>query len=345
MNIRNITLAALLSTVSVAGALYLLGVQFSDGGAYPEYSSLRADPLGAKVLFDTLALVPGTKLTRNYRPLEYLATSDATVILLNVKPDAWTAEFVTEVQKIAARGNRVLATTSEVTAQPANTGALAKVLQVTFGFEPHSPRDFRLFFSASPGWKIISHEGSKAMAIERAAGAGSIVLFADSSGFANASLVDDTGAAATDRFPIISTAIGQSPHVVFDEQHLGIAQTGSVAGLLRRFRLTGMLTGLAVCAVLFIWRKASAFPPPASVPEIAITTGRTSRSGLLTLLRRHVPKTELAAVCWNEWLSSNRRAVPPEGAARAAEVIRNTADDPVKAMREIQSIVNSKGKL
>ena len=109
-----------------------------------------------------------------------------------------------------------------------------------------------------------------------------------------------------------------------------------------------MALGFGICAALFIWRNVTAFPPPDIDPrgsrETAGAAGRTSRSGLVTLLRRHVPASELASVCWNEWLTANRRAVSPEIAARAAEIIR-ASHDPAKALSEIQPMVNSKGNL
>ena len=105
MSSRNIAIAICLTAISVAGALYLLGIQFADGGAYPAYSSLRSDPLGAKLLYDTLALVPGASVGRNYLPLEYLGGTGATVLLLNQNPELFNQELLDSVDRLAARGN------------------------------------------------------------------------------------------------------------------------------------------------------------------------------------------------------------------------------------------------
>ena len=337
---RNVALAICLAAVSLAGGLYLLGVQFADGGAYPEYSSLRSDPVGGKLLYDTLMLVPGASVARNYLPLEYIGGSGATVLLLNLDAELFDQELLDSVDRLAARGNRVVVSTSEASALPKDAGPLAKTWKVKFGFDAQSPRNFRLYFAELGGWKTIDQEGPKAMAIERQSGKGSVVLFADSSGFANAALVDQSGA----DFTLISKAIGPSARVIFDEQHFGITQTGSVVGLMRRFRLTGMALGFAICVALFVWRNVTAFPPPDPVLQRSGASGRTSRSGLLTLLRRHVPASELATVCWNEWLATNRRSVSAEAAAQAREIARRETD-PVKALREIQPMVHSKGNL
>jgi hypothetical protein len=197
----------------------------------------------------------------------------------------------------------------------------------------------RLFFKDSTGWTAIRRSGSKVTAIERAEGKGSVILLADNSAFANQEIVDS----GAEGFPLISTAIGPNSRVIFDEQHFGITQSGSVVGLVRRFRLTGMALGLALCAALFIWRNVTSFPPPDTAPAAVHRSGRTSRSGLLTLLRRHVPPGELARVCWAEYLVTNRRSVSANGAARAENALRG--DRPLEALREIHSVVNSKGTI
>ncbi len=109
-----------------------------------------------------------------------------------------------------------------------------------------------------------------------------MALFAESDDFTNQST------AAGDRLQQVSAAIGPNRYVVFDEQHLGIAQGGSVVDLARRFRLTGLMLGLVLLAGLFLWRNAAGFPPPVVAVGMERLSGRTSQAGLLTLLRRHV---------------------------------------------------------
>ena len=341
---RNIVAAVSLAAVAVAGALYLMGVQFADGGAYPAYSSLRSDPLGAKLLYDTLALVPGASVARNYLPLEYVSGTGATLLLLNQNSELFDEELLDSVDRLAARGNRVVVTTAEAMALPKNSEPLLKAWKVKFGFDAKAPRELKLYFAEATGWRTIDEDDARAMAIERPVGKGSVVLFSDSPDFANSTLADEDDA----DFALISTAIGPATHVIFDEQHFGITQEGSVVGLMRRFRLMGMALGFAICAALFIWRNTTAFPPPVATLQKTGASGRTSRSGLLTLLRRHIPVSELATVCWNEWIATNRRGVSAEGATRAREIARRETD-PVKALREIQPIVHlnkqSKGTL
>src|ERR1019366_4314473 len=158
-----------------------------------------------------------------------------------------------------------------------------------------------LYFAEATGWQVVDQVAAKLLAEERAFGKGTAVLLSESAGSATQS------APAMDRLNAISAAIGSSNQVIFDEEHFGIAESGSVVGLARRFRLGGMCIGLAICAALFLWKSASAFPPPAPAAPVERLAGRTSLSGLLTLLHRHIPPRHLAAACWREWLSTHRR--------------------------------------
>ncbi len=317
-----------------AGVMYLFGVQFAAGDVYPEYSSLRTDPMGTKLLFDSLARLPGVTVARNYLPLDVLGENGA-VFLLGLIPGSFGEddEGLQRIERLARSGHRVvlaMAPPTEYTELMAL--ALDRAWHVKLGADSNHKHVHRLYFTEARDWNVLDRVGPKLLAVERDFGKGSVVLFAESDDFTNEATV------AADRLEMVSMAIGASSHVVFDEQHLGIAETGSFVGLARRFRLSGLALGLAICTALFLWRSASGFPPAASTQDVPLS-GRTSRAGLLTLLRRHIPPHELAATCWQEWLSANRRTAPPERLARAAAIVRNASDKPLETVRELHSLL------
>ncbi len=323
-----------------ATVLYLFGVEFASGDVYPEYSSLRTDAQGAKLLLESLARVPGLSVERNFLPLAFLPEDHATVLLLGLNPEGFARDpdpYLQAIEKLAARGNRIVAAMElDSKANAPRAGALEKMWHVRFGLDSNRKHFSLLYFTQATDWKVLESLGRKLFAIERPFGKGSVVLLASSGDFNNQSTV------AMDRLQQVSAAIGPNTRIVFDEQHLGISESGSVVGLARRFHLMGMAFGLALCAALFIWKNAAAFPPPAARPS-APRVGRTSLSGLLTLLRRHIPANEVAAVCWREWLSANRRQVTPGRASRAAAIIATSAGRPLDAVREIQAVLHSTG--
>jgi hypothetical protein len=337
------TLAILLAVGFAAAVLYLFGVEFAAGDVYPEYSSLRADPKGAKLLLDSLARIPGVSAERSYLPLDFLPADflfedRATVLLLGLDPENFAkdpAPYLKSIEKLAARGNRVVAALQWDTENKLpRADALAALWQVGFGLDPRQKHPY-LYFAEAKDWTVIKSIGPKLLAIERAFGKGSVVLLASSEDFNNEST------AAGDRLKMVSAAIGPNRRVLFDEPHLGISETGSVVGLARRFHLTGMAFGLAVCAALFVWKNASVFPPPAATQPLLSRhhlSGRTSLSGLLTLLRRHIPADEVASICWREWTTAHRRELSPARASQAEEILRDSATSPLDAARELHSL-------
>ena len=73
--------------------------------------------------------------------------------------------------------------------------------------------------------------------------------------------------------------------------------------------------------------------------------GRTSHSGLVTLLRRNIPRDQLAAACWEEWRAGNRLPKDAARVDRAAAIVREAGSRPLQAMREVQSVLQAKGEL
>jgi hypothetical protein len=330
-------MAVALAALLLAGLVALFNVDFAGGSVYPEYSTMRADPSGAKLLFDSLARLPGVSVVRNFLPLQNLSANTSTVVLLGLtEPD------LEVIEKLARGGDRVVAALLESWApETKESDEIFKKWHVRIAVDSKNEQSSHLYFSEAAGWIPVRRDAEQLIAIERPSGKGMVVLLAGSVDFSNQSSVEQ------DRLSQVTAALGGNTRIVFDESHLGIAESGSVMGLARRFRLMGMAAGLAICAALFIWRNASSFPPPEPVQKgsAAPLGGRTSASGLLTLLRKNVSSRELMAACWQEWLAGRRREFSPERVQRAEVIAQTMADRPLQAAREIHTVLHSKGAL
>ena len=329
---------------------------------------MRADRMGTKLLYDSLGKLPGIEVERNFLPVEFWPRDEVTVLLLGVNPlqvDWDESRFLRQVEEIATRGNRLVVALYEDPDQPRLTqqdldiqeeespaGArkaparqtpgqppLGKRWNVRLKVDPREDAGHPLYIERAEGWKVLDQAAEKILAVERDFGKGSIVLMAESWDFTNASVVE------LDRLKPVSARLGPFRHILFDENHLGVAESGSIVGMARQFRLMGLALGLALCAGIFIWKNGSSFPPAARVRRVPGFSGRTSQEGLLTLLKRHIAPAELAAVCWREWLSANGRRTTPELRRQAGAILAAEGVQPVKAMREIQSLLDAKGKL
>jgi hypothetical protein len=63
---------AALVAIFVVGLVELIALRFEAGDIYPPYSTLRADPLGAKACYESLEGLDGVSVRRNYLPLEQM---------------------------------------------------------------------------------------------------------------------------------------------------------------------------------------------------------------------------------------------------------------------------------
>ena len=333
----------LLAALFTYGLIRLFDLRFATGDVYPEGSSMRASPDGAKLLYDSLARTPGVSVARSFTPLDYIDGPPATVILLALEAGIFAAEpddNLQDIEKLAGRGHRVVVGLKwEGEKAPEHAEGLAKRWHLKYALDPDKKHAHRFSFADAADWSVVERNGPKLLALEHNFGKGSVVLMSESNGFENAATVK------LDRMATVLAALGPNNRVIFDEQHLGMNESGTVVGLARRFHLGGMALGLAICAALFIWKNAAGFPPPIAAERADTFSGRTSIAGLDTLLRRHIRPADLAATCWNEWLTSHRGDVTPERVARAQAILRDHGGRPLDAVREIQTVLHTKGPL
>lgn len=75
--------------VICAAAGWLFDLRLGSGEVYPPYSSLRADALGTKALYDALDSLPGLAVSRDYRPLSRLAPAARLVLVAGANARRW----------------------------------------------------------------------------------------------------------------------------------------------------------------------------------------------------------------------------------------------------------------
>jgi hypothetical protein len=156
-----------------------------------------------------------------------------------------------------------------------------------------------VFTNLDKAWHVIYARGSNAVVIERKFGHGSVAFATDSYFISNEALEKDRHA------DLLAWVIGPVKNVVFDEAHLGVAETSGVAVLMRKYRLHGLALGLILLAGLFIWKNAvSLVPPHEDESKRDFVTGKNAAAGFVNLLRRNIPLRDLLAACFDEWKKS-----------------------------------------
>lgn len=295
-----LSLAALLAV----GLLRL--ARFSSATSYPVYSSLRTGPLGTSVLFEALNRTGKVTAVRNYLPLDQLSLRNADLLYLGVSPGYFAAASELSLQRledIARAGNRVVVGIS--------TGSI-DFGKVSVGTSPIKPPtttnrwDIRIRNTEADGKraKYIIEAGAEwhavagAIALEREFGTGTVMVVPNANQFMNRTLARDNAARR-----IVALMVGARRTVIFDEFHLGVAETGSIAALARHYRLTGLMAGLLAVAALFVWKNSVRFPPPPpdELQSETVVVAHDAQSLLAGLLQRHVAAGNLITICVAEW--------------------------------------------
>jgi hypothetical protein len=317
-------LAALLVVLFVWGAEQVAVMPLQTGEVYPPYSSLRADPVGTKALYESLAALPELDVSRLYKQRSVL-DAGTTLLVLGVEPRSWSSiseEVLTGYERLLQKGGRLViaflpARAPRVPPQTSSAELINEKWTIRLAYrkipgqdssDEAIPRRSELYFRPGPPWSILTQRDGAATTVERALAGGTVVLIADSYPLSNEGLRKSHDAVS------IARLIGSAHKVAFDENHFGVAESGSVVALMRKYQLEGALAILSMVVILFVWHSASSFLPPRESTRDRAVTGRDSQEGLTALLRRNVPEPDLLDACYREW----SRSAPP---ARQAELV------------------------
>jgi len=269
------------------------------GKAYPEYSSLRSDPMGTLALYESLGRV--VKVDRLYKSrMRADPGLGTTIFVLGVEPVAWAklkSDTLKEYEELTSKGARLVIAFLPVSepwkdseARPVESRwrirFTYKNLHVEHG---EIPRESALELKPGAEWTRLA-EG----AFERKLGNGSVALVSESYPLSNEGLREERNVR------LIAKLAGAANKVVFDENHFGVVETGSITKLMRKYDLEGALAVLALVAGLFLWRSGSSLLPSRAPGAEQAVTGRDSLDGMVALLRRGIPEKDLLRVCYRE---------------------------------------------
>jgi hypothetical protein len=333
------------AAAGLAAIALLFDLRFAAGDVYPRYSSLRADPVGVRALYDSLAQLPGLTVERSFTPLDHRHDRGATVFYLSTPLDELTAEkseLRLALDRVAANGNYVVVSLAPFQRDPQDKTPLAvRGWDLPIEQAASEDGDGALSFGAGKGWTALHFERGKPVVVERAFGKGALALAATTYPFLNQSLAENRQTA------LLLRLIGPRTHVVFDEAHFGVVEQGSLAALARRYGLTGVVAGLLLLAAIVLWKESAAFPPvseTAASVSAAPVAGRDSLSAFASLLRRNVAPRNLMALGWCEWKRANPRGLAPQDVA-AVESILAAETDPLCVYAKSRSLLSERKRL
>jgi len=324
------------------GVARLFQLRFESGDLYPPYSSLRADPLGTRALYEGLENLRGVGVQRFIQPLDKLRAGRNTTLFV-LGADALEMSRSTEheyktLEQFMFEGGRIVISFGPLNTRPrpkkhpeedepgVKTISLKERWKVGLAYED-LPKDADgvyqsvlarktedlpgsivwhtalCFDPAGANWKTIYARDRHPVLIERKFGRGALVLSADSYFLSNEAMRDER------RAELLAWLVGANPTVLFDETHLGVIEQPGVAELVRRYRLDGLVIALVLLAGLFVWKNTVRFVPPRAEEEAGndAVAGKDSAAGFANLLRRSISSSEILSVCLAEWKRTRAR--------------------------------------
>lgn len=98
----------------VLGLGWLFWLRFQAGDLYPPYSSLRGDPLGTQIFFESVESVEEGGARRNFRPLDQISLNpDTTLLICGVRDGASFLEdraWSRLLERLSSQGGRLVIT-------------------------------------------------------------------------------------------------------------------------------------------------------------------------------------------------------------------------------------------
>ena len=326
-----------------AGVIRLFARRFSTGDTYPHYSSLRNDPLGTRVLYEALEGCCGFRVSRNFQSYRHIGEqTDGALLILGIpfmSAEHMDKRSVHDLTTFVQNGGRLVIALYPARREDPFPDAEKERTQETniegfrdsyvplckaWGFAmKYKPRETATASqpSASPdsslpqsiscrtdlvleasvnSWHTVFERDGNPVVMEREFGKGTIVLSALSYFLSNEAMIKE-------RHPsMLLWLSGSKAKIIFDEYSHGIARAPGVAALGRKYHLEWFLGGVAVLALLFVWRNAASFlPPHLSGPGAEPAPhGKDQVDALTNLLRRNIVKTQVLGACYNEWAKS-----------------------------------------
>lgn len=382
----------------LGSVLWLIQLRFDTGQSYPKSSSLRADPIGTKALFESFTALGRLRVERNFTPFGEMQSlpTDSVLLMLGVSGRSLhdLAQYASIKDFVAGGGRLVVALNpgsiaykyiedeervddpgesddSESAAPFArrteeNQKEFLGELDLVHGKHEGGNatlkntnaeklprllpwREGGVLSVSEDDWVSLYEIDGEVVLAERTLGQGSIVLLTDNYLFSNEALLKHRSS------DFLIWLLGNAQTVIFDETHLGVAETTGVAKLIRRYKLDNFALACALLLGVIVWRGISPLLPHHTGRSIGNTVFSThsTEAGLSDLVRRSVPATDLPREAFAQWKQSFiRNSADQANYAKEVEAVNallaqyaeSSKRKPQELHLKIQNIINLRRK-
>lgn len=335
----------------LAGLVYLGWLRFAGGDVYPPYSSLRADPVGAKLLHEVLVEMDGITVERNFTPYSFKQIHEPPVLfLIGLNPDQ--ALFESDWKKLSAwvgsGGRMVLALKERLVVETEyDTGENGENDDGDLREDSGPPSaslywheildDFGLVLDTDPaareGDAIFDLTSTSGEVVYPWKGRGRLDVsgewrifgrlheetVAAERAYGNGSVVvlaspfmlSNEFLAREQPAGWIVELLGGLDYVIMDEVIHGVVEHRGVLAMIREGGLSGVLIVFLAMVILLLWRLGAPFLPRTLETPVEKQGEHGQADGLARLLGRHCDEADLKRIILEE--GGDLAAALPEG--------------------------------
>lgn len=361
----SIIVVILLILCFLVSASSIMHGRLKKGDVYPRYSSLRHDPMGTSILFDSLRKSGCTVevLIEDEFP-EVKDPHNAILFILFPTFDLFSNRDVDRIVGFILSGGRVLMTTDDdnylmdffhtgIGLQ--NTGndkgkdegteeeeekeekekprTREAIPGTGFDFSPDSIPLIGEEFLTS-GWPravTVLGNGEHDVVLLLSHGKGDIIISSESYVISNESLAKNPPAA------FLSWVTGGRTHVLVDEYRHGVLSNKGVSFLLRKYHLYWFIGYLTLIFLLGLWHLLPHFHRPVPRESAPDTGTRSSLDGYTQLLTKTIPRRQLLDIAMEQWLKGSTNRFFRERNRKAAEGLREHL--PLKDVQKDEEVI------
>ncbi len=179
----------------------------------------------------------------------------------------------------------------------------ARAMAVAAGDMPlwYSKTSLQIEPDASGKWEPLAVVKDDIVLAQRRIGRGVIILATDTYFVSNEALWKEPSPAFLDWLT------GGASTIIFDETHLGTQQNPGIMTIANRYGLQGLFFGALALFGLFIWQNSFSLIPPREdnrEGSAGTVSGQSATTGLVSLLRRGIPRSNLLRQSFEAWEKS-----------------------------------------
>ena len=305
-------------------AYKIMAMRYRKGDVYSRYSSLRHDPMGTSIFFQSLKkmgyqveTIREAKLPEDVNPQDTILFYISPSLYISKESREGIIGFILEGGRVFIsdkHGNRLMnffdthivynennskEDENDNNKQEDDRNAINAGL-FDFGNEKLKVFNESTLECKWPKSKPVYKLDGQDIILLLNHGKGDIIISSETYFISNESLVKEPPV----RF--LTWIMNGRKRVLVDEYHHGISYKKGISFLFKKYNLYWFIGYLILIFLLYLWHVLPYFQTPLPRPQRAKLQVQSSLTGYTQLLTKTIPKNKILSICFEQWIKGSR---------------------------------------